>query len=174
MRQVCAPLLIAAILFSAAVAQEETRPGIATEPLFQNLVGTWEGGGWMMLGPDRRVEFDQVETVETKANGHVVVVEGVGKNKETGEPAFQAFGIFSYDLVNDKYQFTAYQTNGYSVTVVPEISGERFLWGFDTGQGLVRYTADITASTWSQIGEFSPDGGETWLQNFAMGLTKVE
>jgi len=157
-----------------AFAQGEARAPIATEPLFDNLIGTWEGEGWTMLSPDQRVEFNQLETIEVKANGHVVVVEGLGSNKETGEAAFQAFGIFSYDLTEGKYQFTAYQTNGYSVTVEPEIMDERFIWGFDTGQGLVRYTADITATTWSQIGEFSPNGGENWFQNFEMTLTKVK
>lgn len=155
-------------------AQEATRAPIATEPLFEKLIGEWEGEGWTMLGPNQRVEFNQVEIIESKANGHVVVVEGLGNNKETGELAFQAFGIFSYDLVNDKYQFTAYQTSGYSVTVEPEITDERFVWGFDTGQGLIRYTADITNTSWAQIGEFSPDGGGTWFPTFEMNLSKVE
>ncbi len=165
--------LLTVVLAGFALAQD-ARAGIADEPLFVKLLGTWEGEGWTMLGPDRRVEFNQVETIEAKANGHVVVVEGLGDNKETGELAFQAFGIFSYDLANDRYQFTAYQTNGYSVTVEPEISDDRFVWGFDTGQGLVRYTADITETTWTQIGEFSPDGGTNWFPTFEMNLTKVE
>jgi len=156
------------------LAQEQTREAIATEPLFAKLIGEWEGEGWTMLGPKQRVEFDQIEIIEAKANGHVVVVEGLGSNKETGELAFQAFGIFSYDLVNEKYQFTAYQTSGYSVTVEPKLSDDQFIWGFDTGQGTVRYTADITETSWSQIGEFSPDGGTTWFPTFEMNLTKKE
>lgn len=167
-------ILLGAVMAQQDTARQESRPGIASEPLFQTLLGTWEGEGWTMLGPDQRVEFDQVETIESKANGHVVVVEGLGNNKETGALAFQAFGIFSYNPMNEKYQFTAYQTNGYSVTVEPEITDDSFVWGFDTGQGLVRYTANITATTWSQIGEFSPDGGETWFQNFEINLTKLE
>jgi len=167
-------LTIMAIVLAFGIAQEEAREAIATEPLFTKLIGEWEGEGWTMLGPNQRVEFDQTEIIESKANGHVVVVEGLGNNKETGELAFQAFGIFSYDLVNEKYQFTAYQTTGYSVTVEPELRDDQFVWGFDTGQGTVRYTADITETTWSQIGEFSPDGGTTWFPTFAMDLTKTE
>ena len=168
-------LLFTAFAFTTiCIAQEEAREAIATEPLFSKLIGSWEGEGWSMLGPNQRVEFEQIETIETKANGHVVVVEGLGSNKETGEVAFQAFGIFSYDLVNEKYQFTAYQTSGYSVTVEPELSDDQFIWGFNTGQGTIRYTADITETTWSQVGEFSPDGGTTWFQTFEMNLTKLD
>ena len=167
-------IVITLLCFGLGLSQEQARPAIATEPLFANLIGNWEGEGWTMLGPEQRVEFDQVEIIESKANGHVVVVEGLGNNKETGELAFQAFGIFSYDVVNQKYQFTAYQTNGYSITVEPELTDDSFVWGFDTGQGTIRYTANITDTTWSQIGEFSPDGGENWFQTFEMNLTKTE
>lgn len=166
--------LLCIMSLAAVIAQEDVRPAIATEPLFQNLVGNWQGEGWSMLGPNQRVEFIQTESVETKANGHVVVVEGLGRDKETNVLAFQAFGIFSYNLVDENYNFTAHQTNGYAISVVPEIGDDHFQWGFDTGQGLVRYTATITDSTWSQIGEFSPDGGENWFQNFEMNLSKIE
>lgn len=162
------------ILLGLSMAQPNTRAAISGEPLFQNLIGNWAGEGWTMLGPDNRVEFTQTEIIEAKANGHVVVVEGFGTNKETGVLTFQSFGLFSFDLINNKYQFTAYQTSGYSVSVEPELSDDGFRWGFDTGRGLVRFTAQITETNWSQIGEFSPDGGENWFQNFEMNLTKTE
>ena len=167
------PILMLFFVLGIAFAQEGRAP-IATETLFAKLIGNWQGEGWTMLGPGQRAEFSQEEIISSKANGHVVVVEGLGTDKDSGELVFQAFGIFSYDLVNDQYQFTAYQTNGYSVVVEPDISDDQFIWGFDTPQGTIRYTADITENSWSQVGEFSPDGGNTWFQTFAMDLTKVE
>lgn len=167
-------LTVVVILLSSSLVHAEQRPSIATESLFQNMVGNWEGEGWTMLGPNQRVEFTQTESVTTKTNGHVVVVEGTGKNKETGEEAFQAYGIFNYDLANNKYQFTAYQMNGYSISVEPKIDDEHFVWEFDSGRGLIRYTANITKTNWSQIGEFSANGGKTWFKNFEMKLEKIK
>ena len=168
-------LFIAALLFvlGLSFAQEEARAPLASEPLFAKLIGTWEGEGWTMLGPNERAEFKQTELVEAKANGHAITVEGLGKDKESGELVFQAFGVFSYDAEKDAYVLTTFQTEGYSITMNPEVTDDGFIWGFDVPQGTVRYTATLTDTSWTEIGEFSPDGGETWFQTFEMNLTKV-
>src|SRR5213083_453298 len=48
------------------------------------FVGHWKGTGWIQMGPQRRHEFTQTETIEAKLDGLVLVIEGSGKAKENG------------------------------------------------------------------------------------------
>lgn len=49
-----------------------------------------------------------------------------------------------------------------------------FIWGFEVEGGEVRYTSIVEGDSWHEVGEFSPDGGKTWLPTLEMTLKRVE
>lgn len=165
-------VLVSLLLVHNALAEEPTKP-IAEKPLFKKMLGNWQGHGWIYMGPNNRVEFSQTERVKAKANNHVVTIEGQAVDKQSKKVAFGAFAILNYNKVTQKYEFNAYRSDGNSIKVEPTLTDDGFVWGFDTGRGLIRYTAKITQNSWSQIGEFSYDNGKTWNQTFEMKLTKI-
>ena len=162
-------LLISLLSFS--LAQSESRPVIAETPPFSTMLGNWEGEGWSMMGPDQRVEFNQTEQIEAKAGGTVISVTGTGRDPETNEISFEAFATAAYNAEGNVV-WTAYN-GGNALALEPEFTDTTFIWGFDVEGGEVRYTITVEGDTWEQVGEFSPDGGETWFPNFGMTLTRV-
>jgi hypothetical protein len=165
-------LLLVLILTCCAFAQEETLPVIAEQPLFSTLLGSWEGEGWSMQGPDQRVEFKQTEQIEAKADGHVVTIEGTGRDPESGDVSFEAYAVVAYDG-EQKLIWTAYN-NGNILTLEPTIADNSLTWGFPVEGGEIRYTITVEGNRWTEVGEFSSDAGSTWVQTFEMNLTKVE
>src|SRR3974377_2170985 len=45
------------------------------------LVGQWKGGGWIQMAPQGRKEFTEAETVQSKLDGLVFLIDGQGKSK---------------------------------------------------------------------------------------------
>lgn len=60
------------------------------------------------------------------------------------------------------------------LSLEPEISDTTFVWGFEVEGGEVRYTITLGGDTWHEVGEFSPDGGKTWLPTLEMTLMRVD
>lgn len=137
------------------------------------LVGTWQGMGWIMFGQGKRETFTNTETVQSKINGTVLLVEGVGKNAEN-KIVHNALATLSFDAEKQIYRWRAFTMNGDSVEAVPQISDKKFVWGFPLPQGETRFTITLNEKgNWFEIGEFSPDGGKHWFKNFEMELKKV-
>ena len=57
----------------------------------------------------------------------------------------------------------------YEIKVLPEW----YEWGFETGQGTIKYTIKINPENWNEVGEFSRDG-KAWTKFFEMNLVKVK
>src|SRR5690606_12513281 len=75
-----------------------------------------------------------------------------------------------------KYGFNAFLHDGRNTTAWLDVIEEnKYQWGFDIPSGNIRYTItlDLTANTWDEIGEYSPDKGKTWYKFFQMKLKKV-
>ena len=135
------------------------------------LVGEWRGEGWTM-GRAGRQTFAQTERVLRLVEGHVLVIEGLGKSSE-GVTAHQAFAVVSYDSAAAKFKARTFRAadgtwRESDITVL-----ERgFVWGFPTPQGQVRFTMNLNdAGQWHEIGEFSMDGN-TWRQFLEFTLSK--
>lgn len=153
-------------------AQSESKPAISEQLPFSTMLGTWRGEGWSMQGPDQRVEFKQTEKIAAKADGHVITVEGTGRDPETGEVSFEAFATAAYDG-DGKVLWTAYNS-GNVLNVELTTTDTTFSWGFDVEGGQVRYTSTVEGDTWHEEGEFSSDGGKTWFPTLEMTLTRVK
>ena len=55
----------------------------------------WHDSGGIMFGADNHKTFNIDETVQTKIDGLVVVIEGIGKSG--GKVIYNALGFLSYD-----------------------------------------------------------------------------
>ncbi len=138
------------------------------------LLGKWRGRGWIMFGPNKRETFEINESVEMKLDNLVVVIEGVGTSD--GKIIHNALGLLSYDADKQQYVWEAFTKTGNRIETAPEISANKFVWGFSNAQmgGEVRYTISLNEKgNWLEIGEFSRDGGKTWFKNFEMQLQKI-
>ncbi len=145
------------------------------------LIGTWKGKGWIIL-PSGRETFTVTESLESKLNGQIVVVDGLGKSKDEKTSkeriVHQTYGIFSYDADADKIQFRWYKAVGGEENLSTiDVSGDnKFSWGFDVPENgvKVKFSESINEKgNWLEIGEMTRDGGKTWFKFFEMELSKV-
>jgi hypothetical protein len=139
------------------------------------LLGEWEGNGWIAFGPENRNEFSQTERVESRLNGLVVLVEGTGKDKGSGESkvVHHALAVISYDLKAERYRFAAHTADGRYVDATATVGDRDVQWGFESPWGPVRYTIQVTDDgEWFEIGENSRDGS-SWQKFFEMRLRRI-
>ena len=145
------------------------------------LVGTWKGSGWVMTQTGRETS-NITEVFQFKLGGQIAVVEGLGLSKDvkTGveRKTHQAYGIFFYDKVSGKLKFRYYKAeSGEEGETLIQIVDKGFTWGFDVNEtgSKVKFTMRINEmGNWHEIGEFSRDGGKTWLKNFEMKLDRAK
>jgi len=133
--------------------------------------GTWSGTGWVSSPDGTRNEFDQTESIVSKLNGTVLLIEGTGRNKGTDDIAFNALAIFTYNPEKEKYDIRSYLASGESTSAEGYIEGDIFFWSFDVSGGTVRYTLMANKTSWNEFGEFSSDGNQ-WYKFMEMSLSK--
>jgi hypothetical protein len=136
------------------------------------MVGTWTGSGWMMLGPGRRAEFTQTETITKKLGGSLITIDGDGRDAANPERHIHsAFATIYFVPEANEMHFMAF-SGGNKVDVVPTLGDHTLIWGFDAPYGKTRFTLDFSSGQWHEIGELSRDNGQTWTKNFEMTLTR--
>ncbi len=144
------------------------------------LVGTWKGTGWVMTQSGRQTS-SITETFQYKMGGQLAVVEGSGltKDEKTGveRPTHQAFGIFSYDKASGKIKFRYYkaETGEEGETIIEPVN-KSIAWGFDIAEtgSKVKFIQQVNdKGKWMETGEFSRDGGKTWIKFMETELSKV-
>lgn len=148
--------------------------------IFSNWVGRWQGEGSMQMGPGEPRKSKVDEHVESKLDGMVLLVEGIGKAHDASRQEIvvhHALAVLSYDKNTEQYKFRSFLKDGRSTDAWLKPTGENtFQWGFDIpGRGKTRYSIvlDPVKKTWDETGEFSQDG-TTWMKFFSMHLTKTE
>lgn len=149
--------------------------------VFSAWIGRWQGESSMQMGPGEPKKSNVEEKIESKLDGTILLVEGVGKslNPSTEQETIvhHAFAVLSYNVGTGQYKFSSYLKDGRSTDAWLITTGEnKFQWGFDIpGRGKVRYSATLEPGkkTWNEVGEFS-SGGNNWVKFFEMNLTKVE
>jgi hypothetical protein len=123
------------------------------------LVGKWSGEARLLRGPAESVELLQTEDAQYKLDGLILVIEGIGRTKASGQPVLQAFGIISYDDESATYRMRAFNDGRFLETQVNLLEeGEGMTWGFVLG--------DIRTKTVLRINE---DGEWTELAEIAIG-----
>lgn len=167
----------------AQPADPADAPGAADNPMaaLAFLVGEWQGTGWIRMGPGEPHRFVQHETVETRLDGGVLLIEGVGHDPDDEDAiVHHAFAVLSYSAAEERYVMRAYRGLGDGQTLMVDAEAEvidgALVWGYEHPQaGLMRYTIrEDEDGRWHETGEMSRDGGETWFAFFEMVLERVE
>ncbi|HYG18367.1 MAG TPA: hypothetical protein VD816_05530 [Ohtaekwangia sp.] len=172
-------LLVIALIAGTSVGRLMAQEVANKEKMkvFAGWIGRWQGEGSMQRGPGEPKKSTVDERIESKLDGTVMVVEGVGKALPGGEVVHHALGILSYDQKSDQYKFRTYLNDGRNTDAWFNVVGENnFQWGFDIPNGgKTRYsiTLDPAQKSWVEIGEYTADGNN-WLKFFEMRLTKKE
>jgi hypothetical protein len=172
--------VIAALGCSTLIAQPTESVNKEKMKVFSYWAGRWQGEGWMQMGPGEPKKTSVDEKIESKLDGTVMLVEGIGKSTTaTGQEMIvhHALAVLSYDQPSGQYKFRSYLKDGRSTEAWFTITGEnKFQWGFDIpNRGKTRYSIvlDPSKKTWNETGEFSTDG-TAWSKFFEMNLKKTE
>jgi hypothetical protein len=166
------------VLTSFAFAQETSGAAAdaqrAEMKKLDSLTGQWKGSGWIQQGAKRET-FTGTENVQRKIDGLALLVEGKFTNAE-GKVIHETLAVLAYDPKAKGYRFRTYLASGMSgehdFKLLPNDGG--YEWGFQFPNGQVRYIIKTNNDVWLETGEFSRDGGKTWLKIFEMKLDKVK
>jgi len=121
------------------------------------LVGKWAGEARVLRGPAEFVELLQTEEAQYKLDGLILVIEGVGRIKSSGQPLLQAFGIVSYDDENGSYRLRAFNDGRFLESEVKLLEeGKGMTWGFALGD--IRTSSVLRINErgeWTEVAEIS-------------------
>jgi len=163
-------LFVILICSFTAFAQAETAK--AEMKKMQWMVGKWEGSATIATGQGKSMTVNQTEDIQSKLDGLVFSIEGVGT--ENGKEVFHAFAILSYDVNAKKFLMRAFTREGNFVDADTSLDEKTFVWSYqDPRLGKVRYTFNLAdPNKWEEIGEFSRDGGKTWYKFIELKLNR--
>lgn len=168
--------LIPTVTAPPALAAGETPapdPHLAAMEALPDLVGTWEGEGWMRRGPGEPTTFTSTEIVESRLGGRVWVVEGIHTATESGERLHHALATISYDVEAGVYDFRSFVIGRGGGNFTGRLEDGAFVWGMETPDGgKIRYTVRVKGDVWNETGAFSRDG-DTWNDFFGMELRRT-
>jgi hypothetical protein len=163
------------------LGQDAKAPAVQKEAMkkLSYLTGEWKGESWTEFVPGQRLTSVGTETVQSKLDGLLLVMEGVhkrrGREKEAGEVVHGAFAVVSYDEKAMRYRFLAYTNRGNYTEAEAKVADGKMEWGFHIPQfGDMRYTINMNEKgQWFEIGEISTDGKQ-WRKFFEMTLERVK
>lgn len=170
-------VLLAALPLGTRAQDYEPEELQAMEKL-QFLLGRWEGDTWSRSREGERQEGKVVEIVESKLDGAILVLEGLGAKGDPTAPgarlAHHAFAVIHFDTGTGEYRMHSYKDGDFTPAAL-EVTGEnRVEWSFDTPDGgRVRFQISLDGEgRWTEDGHYSPDG-ENWYPFFGMSLARV-
>ena len=179
MRWIVIPVWVLGGAFAAFGQAAAPADQVAAMAEIEHFLGVWEGSGWQQRGPDPagRVEFEIREEVEATLDGLVYLVRGLGTTRPEGGgepyPIHQALATIHWSGAQGVWEFQTHTAEGHhTVTELERLEDGTLRWGFDVPQGAVRFTIDLSADRWHEIGEITFDG-TTWLQFHEMTLERV-
>lgn len=133
------------------------------------MQGVWVGQAHGLNRDGTAYDVTQTERIGPMLGGDLLVIEGRGYRAD-GSTGFNAFGVVSWNTLENKYEFRSY-AQGYSGTFPFEATDNGYVWETPAGPGVMRYTADITATTYHEVGEFVV-AGQPPRRMFEMTLTR--
>lgn len=144
------------------------------------LAGQWQGTASITQGGGGAVQVRQSENVRFRVFDTVLLIEGTGRapaaDGKPGEVLFEALAVVSYDAATKKYAMRAISGQG-SVDPTIEVMEKELIWGFDVpgGGGEVKYHIKLDdRGHWIETGEFSRDGGQTWMKFIELDLQRQD
>jgi len=125
------------------------------------LAGKWSGKATAQMGPGKPIDLIQSEDIEYRLDGLVMVIEGKGRDPESGKVRFNALATISYDDAKGTYEIRAYN-DGRKIDTALETDGAGFVWGFAVGQMNMRHVMRVNEKgEWSETSTVKlPNGQE--------------
>jgi hypothetical protein len=149
--------LAACSIFFAASCFAQQAPDLQAQRVAMKklafLAGKWSGDATSRRGPGEAIKVRQTEVVQFKLDGLVMLIEGTGRNPETGDAMFNALATIAYDDAAKVYHFRAYNDGRYLDTdlKVPE---NGFEWGYTSGPAEVRFVMHLSEKgEWVETGD---------------------
>jgi hypothetical protein len=136
------------------------------------MIGKWEGSGWMKMGPGEPTTSVGQETVESKLDGRVLIIEGKHWNSDRTRLVHHAFATLQWNESAKEYRFRSTLANGLGGDYRGWMDGKTFIWEMETPRGKMRYFIDISATEWNEVGKIEING--EWKQFFEMKLKRVQ
>jgi len=162
----------------AARGQSPTPPAAQVEAMqkLAGWVGEWKGSGWVTTRAGQREEFTNMEKVQPKVGGSILLIEGRGTRKEGGAGEIlvhEALAVLSYDQKAKHYHWSAHDIRGQALDVEAELIDGGLRWGFrnEQGGGSVRFTIQLDGKHWHEVGEVTRDG-RNWQKFLEMSLER--
>lgn len=173
--------IIAAIVLAtsagAVPAQDYDPERLEAMSKLEFLEGRWTGETWTRSRDRGEYTGRVVEIVETKLNGSILTLEGLGASGDPEAPGVKlehhAFAVIHYDTESDRYRMHSYK-NGKFLDADLSVTGKHAVeWGFDVNNGgRMRFRINLDDSgRWTETGAYSPDG-EAWHKYFEMTLER--
>lgn len=135
------------------------------------LVGKWSGDATTRRGPNEAVKVRQTEEVQFKLDGLVLLIEGTGRNPDTGVVMFNALATVAYDEAAKVYHFRAYNDGRYLDTEL-KVPENGFEWGYKAGPVDVRFVMRLNdKGEWAETGDVKI-GDNPPQRTFEMTLRK--
>ena len=175
-------LLIIATLVATQAISQSTDSVITDLKQVQVMEGTWIGEGWIMGGAGKRMRFQQTEIINSKVNGNVLMIEGLGYAIEdsvvTDRVIHDVVGMISINPTSgNATMLSILEKQGRSEVELYRLGGKNvFRWSIKSpyNGATVRFTDDLTnPNEWHEIGEVATGQGQ-WYQFFEMTLTKQQ
>ncbi len=143
------------------------------------LVGTWEGTGWMRMGPGEPERFRSHERVERRLDGLALIIEGRHESLtdgREGEVVHHALAMLTWNPNADAFDFRSMTNRGLGGNYAGEVEDGAFVWRMEAPDNRrIRYTIRLDdEGRWTETGERSPPGSDAWHEFFGMTLRRVE
>jgi hypothetical protein len=153
----------------AARAQTPKEEAAAAIARLDFMRGVWVGPASGVNPGGTRYAITQTERIGPLLDGTIMLVEGRGYDSD-GTAAFNAFGVISWNGEADRYEFRSY-TDGHAGTFPFTLTDNGYVWEVPAGPGVMRFTADVTGTTYHEVGDFVMPG-QSPRRSFEMTLTR--
>lgn len=167
------------VVACAATVRAQPAPGVApsaalAEHAASRFLGRWVGSGWMIDQTGTRHTYEAHERVRWNLAGTAIVIEGLGVARgDDGAVTIghDAMAVIRIDEATGEAVFIAGREGEFARHTLEVIDAEAGVMRWSPG-GPVRFTITITEDRWEETGEYSGDGGETWMQFLGMTLER--
>lgn len=143
----------------------------------ERWIGEWKGSGWSTTREGKRVEFDQVERVQSKIGGTVFSAEGrsVTENERGEEVVLHdGLALVYFDAAAGQYRWHGHDAPWGAIEAEVKLVDGGFSWSLATGQqgASVRFTILVDEKSWREVGEATTDG-KIWAKIMETELQRV-
>jgi hypothetical protein len=167
-------IVVCSILFAALCCGQQPPNLPAQREAMKKLaflVGKWSGDATAQRGPNQTAKVRQTEEVQFKLDGLVLLIEGTGRNPDTGATMFNALATIAYDETAKVYHFRAYNDGRYVDTEL-KVPENGFEWGYTAGPVDVRFAMRLNdKGEWVETGDVKM-GDSPSQRTFEMTLRK--